>query len=135
MNMFEFLKSLVATQDREILFILGLIATAMMIDFWTGFCAAKMNPTIKFESGKGINGILRKITSLMLMFFFIPVSILLPNDTGVALLYTMYIGYLIFEITSIFENAEKMGLNVALFKKFTNNFKVDESKDKKEKGE
>ncbi len=125
MSMFEFLKSCVETQDKELLYILGLIAVAMIFDFWTGFCAAKMNPTIKFESGKGINGIIRKITSLMLMFFFIPVSVLLPNDTGVALLYTMYLGYLIFEITSVFENAEKMGISVGLFKNFVNNFDVN----------
>lgn len=133
MNMFEFLKSCIETQDKELLYILGLIAIAMIFDFWTGFCAAKMNPAIKFESGKGINGIIRKITSLMLMFFFIPVSVLLPNDTGVALLYTMYLGYLLFEITSVFENAEKMGISVGLFKKFVNNFDAD--KEDKNNGE
>ena len=132
MDMFTFFKSFIETQDTKVMYILGLIAVAMMIDFWTGFCAAKINPKIEFKSKVGIYGILRKMTSLMLMFFFIPVSVLLPNDTGVALIYTMYLGYLFFEITSIFENAEKMGMNVELFRKFTNNFNVDKNKNDKD---
>ena len=119
MDMFEFLKSCIATQDGKILFILSLIAGAMVIDFITGTVAAKINPKIDFKSSKGINGILRKLTSIMVMMFFIPVSVLLPNESGVALLYTLYVGYLVFELTSILENMEKMGVPIKLFKNFT----------------
>ena len=128
MDMFDLLKSCIATQDGKILFVLGLIAIAMTIDFFSGTIAAKINKEIRFESGKGINGILRKLTSLMVMVFFIPVAVLLPNDTGVMLLYTLYLGYLTFEITSILENLEKMGLDVKIFRKFTNNFSDLENK-------
>ncbi|HEL1108327.1 TPA: phage holin family protein, partial [Streptococcus equi subsp. zooepidemicus] len=81
--MFIFLRQLIQTQDGKILFTLGAIAVAMMIDFLTGTVAAKINPNIDFRSKEGINGILRKICSIALMIFFIPLSILLPNDTGV----------------------------------------------------
>lgn len=120
--MFIFLRQLIQTQDGKILFTLGAIAVAMMIDFLTGTVAAKINPNIDFRSKEGINGILRKICSIALMIFFIPLSILLPNDTGVAFLYVMYIGYLLFELKSIIENLNKMGIDVALFKQFIDMF-------------
>ncbi|HEK9993565.1 TPA: phage holin family protein [Streptococcus equi subsp. zooepidemicus] len=120
--MFIFLRQLIQTQDGKILFTLGAIAVAMMIDFLTGTVAAKINPNIDFRSKEGINGILRKICSIALMIFFIPLSILLPNDTGVAFLYVMYIGYLLFELKSILENLNKMGIDVALFKQFIDMF-------------
>ncbi|GMX69144.1 TPA: phage holin family protein [Streptococcus equi subsp. equi] len=120
--MFIFLRQLIQTQDGKILFTLGAIAVAMMIDFLTGTVAAKINPNIDFRSKEGINGILRKICSIALMIFFIPLSILLPNDTGVAFLYVMYVGYLLFELKSIIENLNKMGIDVALFKQFIDMF-------------
>lgn len=120
--MFIFLRQLIQTQDGKILFTLGAIAIAMMIDFLTGTVAAKINPKIDFRSKEGINGILRKICSITLMIFFIPLSILLPNDTGVAFLYVMYVGYLLFELKSILENLNKMGIDVSLFKQFVGLF-------------
>lgn len=120
--MFIFLRQLIQTQDGKILFTLGAIAVAMMIDFLTGTVAAKINPKIDFRSKEGINGILRKICSITLMIFFIPLSILLPNDTGVAFLYVMYVGYLLFELKSILENLNKMGIDVSLFKQFVGLF-------------
>ncbi|BBE40553.1 phage holin family protein [Streptococcus dysgalactiae] len=120
--MFIFLRQLIQTQDGKILFTLGAIAVAMMIDFLTGTVAAKINPKIDFRSKEGINGILRKICSITMMIFFIPLSILLPNDTGVAFLYVMYVGYLLFELKSILENLNKMGIDVSLFKQFVGLF-------------
>lgn len=116
--MIEFLRELIGTQDTKILFVLGLIALAMIIDFLTGTVAAKINKDIIFESQKGINGILRKICSIIVMVYFIPVSILLPEGIGVSLVYVLYVGYLVMELKSILENLKKMGLDVSLFKKF-----------------
>lgn len=113
--MFEFMKELTKTQDGLIMFVLGLIIVAMIIDFLSGTIAAKINPDIKFNSKAGINGLLRKIVSIFLLVFFIPVTVLLPGETGVAILYTTYLGYLAFEIKSIFENAEKLGIDVSGF--------------------
>lgn len=116
--MIEFLRELIGTQDTKILFVLGLIAIAMIIDFLTGTVSAKINNNIVFESQKGINGILRKICSMIVMIFFIPVSILLPDGIGIGLVYVLYLGYLVMELKSILENLKKMGLDTSLFSKF-----------------
>lgn len=123
MYMFEWISYCLATQEGKTAFVLGLIAVAMVIDFLSGTVAAKIKKEI--TSGKGINGILRKATSIIVLMFFAPVSVILPGDTGVALLYTMYLGYLFFEITSILENLEKMGVNIGIMKKFTSNIPHD----------
>lgn len=125
--LFKFLEELIATQDGLILFILMLIAVAMVIDVITGMWSARFNKDLTPSSNIGINGILRKIASIMLMVFFIPVSVLIPGDTGVALIYTLYIGYLSMEILSIVENMEKMGIKTAGFIKV-----VDALRGKKE---
>ena len=125
--MIEFLRELIGTQDTKILFVLGLIAAAMIIDFLTGTVAAKINKDIIFESQKGINGILRKICSMIVMIFFMPVSILLPEGIGVGLVYVLYLGYLVMEIKSILENLKKMGIDTSLF----NNFISEVEKNKK----
>ena len=57
----------------------------------------------------GINGIIRKIASIVLLVFFIPVSALIPAEIGAATLYTLYIGYLGMEVRSVFENYKKFG--------------------------
>ncbi|WP_288868776.1 phage holin family protein [uncultured Parvimonas sp.] len=118
--MIEFLRELIETQDAKIFFVLGLIAVAMIIDFLTGTVSAKINKDIIFESQKGINGILRKICSMIVMIFFIPVSILLPEGIGVGLVYVLYLGYLVMEIKSILENLKKMGIDTSLFNNFVN---------------
>lgn len=125
--MIEFLRELIGTQDTKILFVLGLIAAAMIIDFLTGTVAAKINKDIIFESQKGINGILRKICSMIVMIFFIPVSILLPEGIRVGLVYVLYLGYLVMELKSILENLKKMGIDTSLF----NNFVSEVEKNKK----
>ena len=114
--MFDYLKHLMDTEDSKILFIITLITLAMVFDFITGTIAAKINKEITFNSKAGINGILRKICSIFLLIYFIPLSVLIPDGTGVLLLYTLYLGYLLMELKSIMENFNKMGLNVELFK-------------------
>lgn len=88
----------------------------MIVDFVTGTIAAFVNPEIDFKSKAGINGILRKIASMMALIVFLPVSTLLPNGTDMALIYTLYLGYLFFEIKSIIENIGKNGTDTTLFK-------------------
>ena len=126
MIMIDFLRHLLDTEDTKILFILALITGAMVIDFLTGTVAAKINKKITFQSQKGINGILRKICSLIVMVFFIPISVLIPEGVGVILIYTLYLGYLVMELTSILENLKKMGLDVSLLKSFVSS--VDRNK-------
>lgn len=114
----DFLKHYIVTNNNKIIFILSLIAIAMIIDFLTGTISAKINTNIIFESQKGINGILRKISSMLVMVFFIPVSVLLPDEIGITLVYVLYLGYLVMEIKSILENLKKMGIDTSLFKDF-----------------
>ena len=116
MNLFEWLRHFIETEDGKILFILTLIVSAMIIDFLTGTIAAKVNSNITFNSKAGINGILRKLASISIMVFFIPLSVLIPAGAGVALVYTLYIGYLVMELKSIAENLGKMGVDIETLK-------------------
>jgi toxin secretion/phage lysis holin len=124
--MIEFLRNLLQTEDTKILFILALIAISMILDFATGTIAAKINNNIKFESQKGINGILRKICSMIVMIFFIPLSVLVPEGIGTTLVYVLYLGYLVMEVTSVLENLKKMGIDTSLFTNFLKN--IEKSK-------
>lgn len=114
--MFEFLKQFLETEDGKILYLLSMISLAMILDFLTGIIAAKVNSNITFNSKAGINGILRKIGSILVMVFFIPISVLIPGDTGTILIYTLYIGYLVMELKSIVENLNKMGIDAEALK-------------------
>ncbi|MBC2575227.1 phage holin family protein [Peptostreptococcus canis] len=115
LNLFDFFRDCVQTQESKILFILMIIAIAMIVDFITGTIAAYVNPKIKFQSKAGINGILRKIASMLLLIVFLPVSVLIPGNAGIALTYTLYFGYLLMEVKSIIENVGKNGTNTSLF--------------------
>ena len=124
-DMFDFLRNLIVTDDGLILFLLGLIVAMEIIDFFSGTFAAIINPGIEYQSKIGINGLLRKIQGIVLLTVLIPMSILLPEQTGVAFLYTIYIGYLILTFKSLVENYGKAkggtikGVNYSLT---TNNY-------------
>lgn len=115
-QIFDFFKICVGTQESKILFILAVISIAMMVDFATGSIAAYVNPHIEFRSKAGINGILRKLASMLLLIVFLPVSVLIPNNIGIGLVYTLYLGYLFMELKSIIENIGKNGTDTTLFK-------------------
>lgn len=130
MTLLSFLKHFLDTEDGKVLFVLSLICLAMIIDFASGTLAAIINKDIEFKSKVGINGILRKIASIALLIFFIPLSVLIPNNLGTALLYTLYIGYLLMEIKSIFENYQKFGTSTELFENFIDYFNKSDKGDK-----
>lgn len=119
MEMFSYLESLLVDADHKAAYVLAMICIAMIIDFASGTIAAKINPKIEFKSKIGIDGILRKVASIVLLLFFIPLAPLIPGGMGVGLLYVLYIGYLGMEIKSIFENYKKMGHDVTMFEEFT----------------
>ena len=116
--MFTYLRQLTQTDDSKILFILALICGAMILDFASGTLAAWSNLDIEFKSKMGINGIIRKIASIVLLVFFIPISVVVPGVVGVATLYTLYLGYLAMEMRSIFENYKKFGFDTGLLQAF-----------------
>lgn len=125
MEMFTYLEQFVLDADHKAIYVLALICVAMVIDFISGTIAAKINPDIEFLSKVGINGILRKVASIVLLLFFIPLAPLVPGGAGVGLVYVLYIGYLLMEIKSILENYKKMGNSTELFEEFIKNIKKD----------
>lgn len=106
--------------DQPLLNVLALICLAMLLDLLTGLVAAKITKTL--ASKIGINGILRKLASILLLLFFLPVARLIPLQAGNVLLYAFYLSFLVMEIHSILENYEKMGIKTKLFKKFLRHF-------------
>lgn len=119
MNMFDFLRELIATEDGLILFLLGLIVSLEIIDFATGTFAAIINPNIEYKSKVGINGLIRKVLGVILLTVLIPMSVLLPEQTGVAFLYTIYVGYLILTFRSLVENYGKAKGDTSIFANVT----------------
>ncbi|OJG99825.1 toxin secretion/phage lysis holin [Enterococcus termitis] len=123
MKMFEYLDRFLADADHKAIYVLALICVAMIIDFLSGSIAAKINPDMLFLSKVGINGILRKVASMVLLMFFIPLAPLIPGGAGVGLIYVLYVGYLLMELKSILENYKKMGIGTELFEDFLKNIK------------
>lgn len=114
-GMFEFLRELIVTEDGLVLFLLGLIVTMEIVDFLSGTFAAMINPDIDYRSKIGINGLIRKIMGTILLTVLIPMSVLLPEQTGVAFLYTIYVGYLILTFKSLVENYGKAKGDTSIF--------------------
>ncbi|MGM0139270.1 hypothetical protein IGI65_001722 [Enterococcus sp. DIV0755b] len=112
----QFWQFLVFLQSTGIFNVVAVLAVAMIFDFFSGMLAATWTKTI--SSRIGINGIIRKLASMFLLLFFIPVAFILPASTGVAMLWVFYLGYLWLEIESILENYRKLGIDTTIFKKF-----------------
>ncbi|QBX21079.1 endolysin [Streptococcus phage Javan553] len=118
-GMFDFLRELIATEDGLVLFLLGLIVTMEIVDFLSGTFAAMINPDIEYKSKIGINGLIRKMMGIILLTVLIPMSVLLPEQTGVAFLYTIYVGYLILTFKSLIENYGKAKGDTSIFENVT----------------
>lgn len=118
-RMFTFLRSIIATEDGLVLFLLGLIVVMEIIDFATGTFAAIINQDIEYKSKVGINGLIRKMQGITLLVVLIPMSVLLPEQTGVAFLYTIYLGYVVLTFKSLVENYGKAKGNTTIFENVT----------------
>lgn len=112
MFIFEVLRQSTDTMEGKALYILSIVCVLMIVDFLTGSVAAWRNPSIKFRSQEGINGILRKVCSIIVLVACIPIAVLIPGGAGVAALVILYLGYLLMEFASILENLEKLGIPV-----------------------
>ncbi|HFU4517538.1 TPA: phage holin family protein [Streptococcus suis] len=117
--LFDNLHTLIESDEWLVFYILGIIAFMEIVDFATGTFAAIINPNIEYKSKVGINGIMRKIVGLFLLMILIPMSILLPDQAGVAFLYTIYIGYMIMIFKSLLENYGKMKGDTSIFENVT----------------
>jgi toxin secretion/phage lysis holin len=100
-------------ESSNILYVLSLLGIAMVIDFFSGIIVAFIKNEV--TSKIGIHGILRKIASMVLLVFFLPIAYLLPSHSGVLMLYVLYTGYLLLEIQSILENYQKLGIQIEFF--------------------
>lgn len=113
------MRDMTQTGDGLVVFLLTVITIAEIIDFLTGTFAAVINPEIEYKSKVGITGLLRKIIGLALLLLLIPISVLLPEQAGIAFLYTIYIGYLILTFKSLVENYGKAKGDTSIFENVT----------------
>ena len=120
-QLFSALEQAVSTSEGKALYILVLICIAMILDFLLGSFAAWRDPQVKFTSQRGIDGILRKLASILVLVCCIPVSALVPADAGLAALIVLYLGYLFYELASVIENLERLGAPVSGLKRFIEN--------------
>ena len=117
-------------QEQKIIYLLSLLSVAMIIDFISVVYAAKLHKEI--TSKRGINGIIRKVASMILLVFFLPVSLIIPGQTGIALLSVLYLGYLFMEIQSILENYQKIGIDTHYLQKILTKLKEKVNLDEKD---
>ena len=117
-------------QEQKIIYLLSLLSVAMIIDFISGVYAAKLHKEI--TSKRGINGIIRKVASMILLVFFLRVSLIIPGQTGIALLSVLYLGYLFMEIQSILENYQKIGIDTHYLQKILTKLKEKVDLDEKD---
>lgn len=117
-RVFAWLNQCVATLEGKVLYILALNCVAMIVDFLVGSLAAWRNPAVRFTSQRGIDGILRKLASILVLVGCIPVSALIPADAGLVALTVLYVGYLMMELASIVENLDHLGVHVGPLKRF-----------------
>lgn len=101
MDIFKWLGYWLSDESTKLIYILTLIFIANILDFLFGWVNAKFNPNVSFASSKAIFGIARKILMVILLVFFVPVAMLVPQPVGVGALYVLYLGYLASEINSI----------------------------------
>ncbi len=129
-HIFDVLRAATETPEGKVIYILAIICVLMIIDFVTGSIAAWRSPSISFQSQEGINGILRKLCSIIVLVACIPIAPLVPADAGVAALIVLYVGNLIMEFKSILENLAKLGVEITPLEGFLD--KIEHNKEGKD---
>lgn len=123
--LFDYLHHMAESPEGKVIYILSIICLLMIIDFITGTIAAWRNTDIKFSSQEGINGILRKLVSMIVLVACIPVSALVPVEMGVAALFVLYVGYMLMEFKSILENLSKLGIITSPLENFVHKIEAE----------
>ena len=131
LHLFDMLRAATETPEGKVIYLLTIICVLMIIDFITGSLAAWRNPKIAFRSQEGINGILRKLCSIIVLVACIPIAPLVPADAGVAALIVLYVGYLLMEFKSILENLAKMGVEIMPLSEFIDKVEKHNNKEGK----
>ena len=120
----EIIRKLATADNTAAIFILGLVLLAMILDFLTGYAAAWSDKRV--TSSIGINGLLRKAVSIIILISIIPLLALFPPIIGDSALMVIYMSYLVFEWTSILENLRKLGINIGPLEKILGMLKAKE---------
>ena len=71
-QLFSALAQAASTTEGKALYLLALLCLTMALDFLLGSLAAWRDPSVKFTSGRGIDGILRKLASILVLTLCIP---------------------------------------------------------------
>ncbi|MDO4280808.1 MAG: phage holin family protein [Peptococcaceae bacterium] len=132
---FENLRHIGDSPEGKVIYILAVICVLMILDFLTGTVAAWRSTDIEFRSQEGINGILRKLLSIIVLVACIPVAALVPADLGIAALYVLYGGYLLMEFRSILENLGKLGVEISPLTGFVDKIEEEITRRAEEKKE
>lgn len=127
-QIFDWLNFAVSTTENKIGYMLSIICVLMIIDFITGSVSAVINTNIEFKSSIGINGILRKLCSILVLVACIPIAPLIPSDMGLTAIVVLYFGYIIMEFGSILENLSKMGIDTTILTRFFEHLKEGDNK-------
>lgn len=101
MGMVDYLTSFLEDENTKIVYWLVLILGANIIDFLLGFINAYFNKEVKFNSSQAIYGIVRKVICFIVLIYFIPVAMLVPQPVGIGAIYVLFTGYLLSELNSI----------------------------------
>lgn len=115
-NIMESIRGFVSDEFGFLLYLYAIIVFAMGIDFATGVWKAKKSNSI--SSTKGKDGLIKKVTILLILLLTFFVSFIFPDGTGTIANITVWLGFLSFEIVSIIENCDALGINVGPLKKF-----------------
>lgn len=134
MTMNDFINELYLIYNSEsgkIIYLLVLIMLLMMADIVTGLAKAYVNHSISSHVGK--HGLTVKAVTIMVLVIMIPLHVMIPSrEVGYMFLYTTYIGYIVFEVTSLFENMKALGIEFNSLKWFTDRLSDENIKHKKE---
>lgn len=120
----EIIRKLATADNTAAIFVLGLVILAMILDFLTGYAAAWADKRV--TSSIGINGLLRKAVSIIILISIIPLLALFPPLIGDSALMVIYMSYLVFEWTSILENLRKLGIDIGPLEKVLGMLKTKE---------
>lgn len=108
MDMIALLQTLTQIEGIPLLIaLLTIIIIASTTDFSFGWINARFNKNVKFESGRALYGIIKKMMYFIVLVLFMVIAfLLLPETVAIPAVITLFVGYLISEINSILSHLE-----------------------------
>lgn len=107
-----------------------IILILMAVDIVTGFWQALINKNVASHAIS--NGFIKKTTILLILLAIVPFKFVLPDTVTTAVVFGVYLIESINELTSILENAKRMGLNVGFLEPILNVLKAQNERKKTE---